>query len=658
MAIDSAQPQVRLGLGVREVLRLTDEVFAEGRPHDALMHLHHARREHPSDVALTLSYAAKLSACGLAAVAIDTLRRALDVADDRALRIALAQALTEASLWPEALAATEALLRQEPSWAALHNQRGLCLMGLGRFEQAATAFTRAVALKPELWEAQANQGRAQAALGRWRDAIKSFDRSLSRAPDQAKTWNDRGQALGVLGRHEQALESFERALAVDPRQFEAKRNRRSALQALSRPPPVESEVDPSAGGDEPSRALLPAMALLAIGRADEALAVAARLTPDQASVKELATVRSAALERLDRPTEAEAALRPALAQAPDDVALLRNLAGVLTGQRRWADALAAQTRAVASAPDNAGLLMSEAEMRIRLGDWREGWRLYQSRWSMPPLSDQRARFSEPAWDGTVRQGLRLLVVAEQGLGDMINFARYVGSAADAGLEVILQAPATIAGLLGRMRPDVQVTTDSEPPPFDVHAGLMDLPYLLGATPETAADAAGYLSPDPGRVAVWGERLPAGRKAGLVWAGNPGHLNDARRSAPLAALQPALSAAGQTWISLQMAFPEQDRDVAERWSGLLQEPAQRFRDMDDTAAVISLCDVVVAVDTSVAHLAGALGKRTLLMLPYVSEWRWMTDPDRTVWYDSVELVRQKTPGDWAGVARRVVERLGR
>ncbi|MDE2200349.1 MAG: tetratricopeptide repeat protein [Rhodospirillales bacterium] len=343
------------------------------------------------------------------------------------------------------------------------------------------------------------------------------------------------------------------------------------------------------------------------------------------------------------PDSGEAALRQALALDPGLAEGWASLGCALADAGRPDEAIAACDTAIRLRPDFAEAHWNRGVAHLLAGDFARGWQDYEWRKRHPRHAAAFRRLPTREWQGETLEGHRLLVLAEQGLGDAIQFARFVPELAARGAAVLLACATPLLGLLDAL-PGLAGITDraAAPPPHDLWVDQMSLPRLLGTRPATIPGAAGYL-PCPRR------RSGPGRRIGLVWAGNPLHSNDARRSVPLAALAPLLAEAdlapGLTrdlsWVSLQHG----PRGAEGAGHGL---PAPDLPDFAATAALVAGLDLVIAADTSTAHLAGAMGVPVWLMLPHAPDWRWMTGRADTPWYASMRLFRQPAPGDWNGV----------
>ncbi|MEO0036317.1 MAG: hypothetical protein RLZZ501_2340, partial [Pseudomonadota bacterium] len=546
------------------------------------------------------------------------------LADDPAnprLLLALGDARHEAGDPAAAAALFARLTGLHPTDPALHNRLGVSLLAAGRGAAAIEAFRRTLALDPGLAQGWFNLGTALQAEGDPAAAIEAFHHAVSLAPDHAEAWLNLGAPLLGLERESEALAAFDRALTLRPDWLEAATNRGVALERL--------------------------------GRLEEAVAWQqdlARRHPDRP--EPLANLGTA-LHRLGRIEPALAATRAAAALAPDDAAIAANLALI----QNWAGddeaAAAGFARALARAPDHPAIHYNYAQLLLRRGDFTAGWAEYEWRWrgAVPGLSTRR--FSMPRWRGEALAGRTLLVHAEQGLGDTLHFVRFLPRlAASAGGRVVLEAQAPLLPLL-RALPglDAVIAAGDPLPACDCHLPLLSLPYALGLTrPEELGMGAPYLAPPPERLAAWRDRLPPGRRIGLVWAGNPRHKTDSLRSLDptllLERLGPALPAVP---LSLQKegAVPP----------GVIPLGPD-LKDFGDTAAVLAGLDLLISVDTAIVHLAGALGRPAWVLLPFHPDWRWQRHRADCLWYPSLRLFRQPAPGDWAGALDQVAAALAR
>jgi tetratricopeptide (TPR) repeat protein len=473
-----------------------------------------------------------------------------------------------------------------------HANLGLALAGLKRFDEALASFERALAARSDYAEALCHRGDTLRQLGRLDEALASYDQALAARPDFAAAFSDRGNVLKAMRRFADALASYDRALALRPDFSGALSNRAVTLQALD--------------------------------RLDEALASCDR----------------------------------ALALDPGSIEALINRAGVLQELRRFDEALASYDRAVTLAPEGAAAQANRALLLLLTGNFAQGWPAYEWRRRLPGF-DGRV-FAGPAWSGEDIAGQRILLHAEQGFGDTIQFARYAPLAAALGVQVgahvtlAVQPPlvSLLAGLLG-----VTVIANCDPlPPFDRHCSLLSLPRAFATTLDTIPGGVPYVAAPAERVTAWAPRLPReGLRIGLAWSGHPANTKDHERSIPFARLAPLLAVAGARFVSLQKDLRAADTDAFEQCGGILDLGAD-LRDFADTAAVIANLDLVITVDTAVAHLAGAMGKPVWVLLPRTPDFRWLLDRDTSPWYPTARLFRKAGMDTWDAVIARVAAEL--
>jgi len=340
----------------------------------------------------------------------------------------------------------------------------------------------------------------------------------------------------------------------------------------------------------------------------------------------------------------------ALAAQPDHVEALVSRGAALAELMRLDEAMADYAAALRLAPGHAKAQFNRGLIRLLTGDFEAGWPDYERRLDLAPPPGGLA---QPPWDGrTPLAGKRLFLRWEQGLGDTIQFCRYAVVAADRGARVVLSVQDPLVGLLRGLDPRVTVIGAAAPPPaFDLHASPMSLPAVFETTAETVPFKAAYLAADTALTEDLAKGLGPRRRPriGLVWSGAAGHENDHNRSAPLAALAPLVSAEAD-WFCLQKDVRDSD---AATLAGLpIRVETDAIADFSGTAALIANLDLVISVDTSIAHLAAALGKPTWVLLSTAPDWRWMLNRADSPWYDSVRLFRQTTPRDWTDVVQEV------
>jgi tetratricopeptide (TPR) repeat protein len=366
------------------------------------------------------------------------------------------------------------------------------------------------------------------------------------------------------------------------------------------------------------------------------------------------------LAALDRNDDAIAAYRRALDRKPGHATAWNNLGLALQAQNLVPDAIAAFRRAIALVPQFAQAHWNLALALLASGDYAEGWREYEWRLRLPELGGRSPALPITRWQGEALGEKTLLVTAEQGIGDAIQFVRFASTLAERGVRIVVQAAPELQPLLATASGVAATVSvgDPLPPACDAEIPLLSLPYRLGARPEDSRVPQRYLRSDASRRHEVEGALAIARsgtrRIGLAWAGSPQHRNDARRSIPLALLAPLLSIPGITWYSLQKGTEaRQSERVAEAKSVVPLDPKSDF---GCTAALVDALDAVVSVDTSIAHLAGALGKPTFVLLPFAPDWRWGIAGTRTPWYPTMTLHRQRTIGDWPSAIAPLLDTL--
>jgi Flp pilus assembly protein TadD len=343
----------------------------------------------------------------------------------------------------------------------------------------------------------------------------------------------------------------------------------------------------------------------------------------------------------------------AIAIKPDYAEAHYNRGTALQELRQLDAAIASYDRAIAIKPEYAAAYWNKGFALLLSGDYERGWALYEWRWKNEKLGNKQRHFPQPLWLGSENiKDKTILLIHEQGLGDTIQFCRYAKLVADLGARVVAEVPKTLLGALQGLEGVSEFAEAGKPlPAFDYHCPLASLPLAFKTTLDTIPASDSYLRSNSNKAAAWAARLGAKTKprVGLVWSGSTIHTNDHNRSLTLQSLLPYLPATVD-YISLQKEL--RDIDKAALQHSKIQHFGDELKDFTDTAALCELTDVVISVDTSVAHLAGSLGKKTWVLLPYVPDWRWLLDRDDSPWYPSARLYRQKTRGDWAEVLAQV------
>ena len=496
-------------------------------------------------------------------------------------------------------------------------RRGTELRRERRLAEALGAFDRAIALKPDYAEAYNSRGIVLASSDRPEEAVVAFDRAIALKPDYAEAYNNRGIVLQDLKRLAEALASFDTAMARQINNASVHNNRGTVLRELKR----QEE---------------------AISSFSEAIA----LKPDYA---EAYYNRATALHEIGRFDEAIADFDAAIAMRPDYADAYNNRGVILQDVKRLNEALADFDRASALLPDFAEVHCNKAYCSLLMGKFEQGWRLHEWRKKTQMPVGNRS-LPGPLWLGREEvAGKTVFLHWEQGLGDTLQFCRYGKLLNARGAKVVMSVQEPLYGLLGQLGPGVQVIhQDEAPAAFDFHCPMMSLPLAFATTLQNIPSEDRYLVADDRLRRQWSARLPPPTRPriGLVWAGSKSHKNDRNRSMGLSALA-RLFDTGAHWISLQKEVRDGDAAALQQYPHVFR-CGDDLKDFSDTAAAIDLLDLVITVDTSVAHLAGAMGKPVWIMLPFNSDWRWLVDRDDSPWYPAVRLFRQHDPRSWDNV----------
>ena len=498
--------------------------------------------------------------------------------------------------WAEAEGIYGEIVKAKPDFAEAHNNLGVALKALDRPEEAIESYRRALAVKPDYGEARNNLARTLKTLGRHEEAVESYRGVVAAAPAEARAHVELGESLQALERHEEAVASFRRALATEPDNVEA---------------------------------------YCSLGNA---------------------------LRDLDRHQEAAATYREALAIQPGHAGAHNNLGVALQALNRHREASESFRRALAIAPDYPEAHINIGLSLLTMGDFENGWREYEWRGQPAGSPVTRRTFNAPPWDGSPLAGASILLHAEQGVGDIIQFCRYVPIVARAhpGAKVMFELDSRLVEIARASfgaRAEIHPYKDpvgSNLPPFDVHASLMSLPDILGTTLEHVPADIPYLvpaAPPPWR--------PDGRYVvGLSWFSSNARTG-AMRSIPLIDLAPLAAMPGVRFVTLQYGDTTAERRAATESAGFVVDaaPGHDFlADLVEFTSHVAACDLVISIDNTTVHMAGALGRPVWTLLPTVADWRWMLDREDTPWYPTMRLFRQRHAGDWDDVIDRVRDAL--
>ena len=508
-------------------------------------------------------------------------------------------------------------------------QEGLRAHQAGQLPDAEAAYRRVLGLDPNYAEAHYNLGNALKDLGRLEDAVASYQKALAIQPDFAEAHSNLGIALQDLGRLEEAVASYHKARDINPSFAKIHNNLGNALKDLV--------------------------------KFDDAVASYQKALAIQPDFAEAHSNLGIALKELGKLDDAVASYQKALAIQPDFAEAHNNLGTVLQDLGDSDEAVVSYRKAFSIKPDYVEAHKNLGIISLLLGDFETGWPEYSWRQLEDDSVLKIRAYSQPFWDGGNLTGKTLFVYPEQGLGDTIQFVRYLPMLRQRGGRVAFDVPLPMVRLLRDLDGvDVAFKSGDSLPPFDCHISLMELPRLLGTTLDTIPASGAYLYAEKDRIALWRSRIGGeGFRVGIAWQGNPSYKADRSRSIALRFFEPLSKIPGVRLISLQKhdgldQFKDLPPDMTvETLGDDFDDGADAFI---DTAAVMMGLDLIITSDTAVAHLAGALGAPVWTLLPFNPDWRWMLDRDDSPWYPSMRLFRQEKSKHWEGVIDRAAAEL--
>jgi tetratricopeptide (TPR) repeat protein len=552
-------------------------------------------------------------------------------------------------------------LALDPNHAETLHLMGLLSLQTELYDHAVEWITRALKQTPKP-EYLYTLGAALRQQGRLEEALKAFDKAVQLKPDKAELWVGLGRVLGDLKRPADALLAFQHALKLNPRHWDAAQECGAALCVLERPEEALSYFRLCMDLRPSDIATLTALTrcLLSLKRFEEALAENQRAYARDPSSADHCDNIGIVLERSGRDEEALPWFERALALRPDFIDTLNNKALVLGRLRRFQESVAAYQCVKTLDPDNAEATLGLGLLHLLAGEFEPGWAGHKARLKMDS-SAAYPKFAEPMWLGEEDvEGKTILIHVDEGLGDTIQFARYVPMVAARGARVVLVVADAVQPLLSGLPGIWKCLPFSAGalPPFDMHCPMSSLPMAFGTRLDTIPSAISYLPALPeARVRAWKERLGPHDKlrVGLVWSGNPAHRNDRNRSVALLNVLDVLGDVDATLVSLQKDPRPDDKALLLERPGIVDLTVE-LTDFIETAALVSCLDVVITVDTSVAHLSAALDRPTWILLPYTPDYRWLLDRDDSPWYPAVRLFRQSESREYTSVLRRVRSEL--
>nr|WP_294548988.1 tetratricopeptide repeat protein [uncultured Rhodopila sp.] len=552
-----------------------------------------------------------------------------------------------------------AVLAATPDNAMASYNLGLLCFSQGRLQEAVDAYRDAIAARSDCVEAHINLGTALLALGRPEEAVVWFKRAIALRPDDAMAISNLGKALQDMGRTDDAMAAYRAALGHQPDNAAATLNLGSAL--LDRQDWDEAaSVTRRAIALQPDNAMAHAnlgTALARLGQYEEALAACRQAIALRPADRTVLASLGGAMADLGALREAEDVCREAIAADQALPAAHFNLSHALKAVNRLEDAEHAARQALALRPDSPEYHFHLAHLLLLQGELEAGWAEYDWRWKLPDFAWMTAvhgPFAQPCWRGEDIAGKTILIHTEQGLGDIILFARYLPLVVAKAGRVIVAACPAMHRLLRTIDGIAVVSIEEVPlPAFDVYCPLLSLPRAFATRLGTVPADVPYLRAEPAARARWRQRFSSETmRAGIVWAGNPATKGDRFRSPGFASVEPLFSVPGVDFIVLQVG-PGRAGCDGRAWPPHARDFGGEVADMADTAAVMANLDLVISSCTASLHLAGALGVRTWAMIPFAPYFPWLLESETTSWYPTMRLYRQAQPGqDWSGVVDRI------
>ena len=547
-----------------------------------------------------------------------------------------------------------------PTYADGHSNLGVTLQEQGKLEEAIEAYTKALSLKPDYADAHYNMGGALQEHGKLDEAVEAFNKALTIKPEYAEAYNNMGVTLKEQGKLDEAMASFNKALAIKSDYAEAYNNMGTVLKD-------QGKLEKAIASYNKALSLKPDYAkaynnmgvtLQEQGKLDEAIEAYKMALAIKSEYAEAYNNMGTVLKDQGKLDEAIEAYKMALAIEPDYAEAYNNMGSAFQDQGKLEKAIASFNKALSLKPDNAETYTNMGLTYLCKGSLEEGFKFNEYRFKKQKVPTRAPR-EKLHWNGSEPiKGKEFLVYEEQGLGDIIQFCRYLPTLVKQGAKVTFKVTQKLHAILQTMDSGVTLsTTDADEGQIDFEAPLMSLPHLFKTHLKTIPSMNPYLYANHGRTKTWGERLHTDRfKIGICWQGSKSKI-DIGRSFPLSLFEGISKAPNVELISLHKGEGEhQIKDIS---FDLTTLGADFDADQDaflDTAAVMMNCDLIITSDTAIAHLAGALGCQTWVALKHVPDWRWMLDRSDSPWYPTMTLYRQKNPGDWACVFEAINRNL--
>ncbi len=526
----------------------------------------------------------------------------------------------------EAIRFFQKAIESDPTLAAAYNDLGGIFQRQGQIEKSLPFYQKALILQPNLSEAHYNLGNAYKELGHWPEAVKQIQRAIDLDPGLPEAYYIQGISFYEQDQVDEAIGSWQKALQLKP---------------------GFTEVYFNLG-----------IAYYNKGCLDEAFVLCQKAVDLDSSLAEAHYNLGLVYYEKDLPDEAIRCWQKALQINPEHKDAYNNMGAAFQDKHELNKAQKCFQKAIDNNPEFPDAHWNKSLCHLLAGSFPEGWSEYQWRFRINTIFFNR-HFLQPFWNGDDLKGKTILLYAEQGFGDTIQFIRYVPLVEKRGGRVLVECQEDLVSLLESVEGIDQLIKHGQPlPDFDVHCPLLSLPLAFKTQLSDIPASIPYLSLNPALIRKWRERLaavPASFKIGLVWAGWPTHKKDRKRSLSLEAFEPLAGIPGITYYSLQKGEAAAQVEIKPKGMNLI-DITRDLVDFTETGALIQNLDLIISVDTAVAHLTGALGKPIWTLLPYSPDWRWLLDREDSPWYPSMRLFRQPSPGDWDSVINSVRDYL--
>lgn len=583
----------------------------------------------------------------------------------------------------------------DPNQFTAYGNRGAALFALHRLDEAYSDYSKAISLNNNYAEGYYNRGILHEKYGRHEDALSDYNKAIALKSNYTNAYNNRGNVLKELKKYQEALSSYEYAISLNPRHAEAHYNRGVVLKELNRyQDAVESYTNAfSLKNDYVDAYNNCGNAFITLKRLEDALACfqkAIEINPNYAfayngqgnvlmelkrfdealvSYEKAISLNSLSpfphngmgnvLQELKRFDDAILGYEKVMSLVPTSAGAYTNKGLAMQGLKNFDEALQNFDKAIELNPEMADPHWNKALLKILKGEYEEGWQLYEYRRYKQDLKGSYPIYEQPLWLGQESIADKTLYIyPEQGLGDFIQFCRYVPLVENLGARVVLKVPNALYATIKTMGLNARIVrNDEKVDEFDFHCPIMSLPLAFKTTVETIPNKIPYFFSDPFKRDYWQRKFAYASnslKVGLVWSGSKDHKKDHDRSLRLEQLAPILDLP-VTFYSMQKEVRQQDKITLSKFDHI-QQYHEELNDFSDTAAMVDCLDLIISVDTSVAHLAGAMGKNVWILISYLPDYRWMLDREDTPWYPTARLFRQPNVGDWDGTILKVREAL--